>query len=122
MLDHLELRTQQLDLATAFYARVLAPLGYSLKVDEEIKKGFGDDHGLDFFLVHGAATAEKAHYAFAAPTRALVGACFEAGRDAPGGKLDRPAALMPQVHAHYYASFLRDPDGRLVEFVCHAPE
>lgn len=117
MLDHLELKSTDLDLAAAFYSKVLAPLGYALRVDEEIKKGFGDAHGLDFFVTAGG-TSQKVHYAFVAPDRATVDACFEAGRDAPGGKQDRPPALAPNIHENYYAGYLRDPDGHLVEFVC----
>jgi hypothetical protein len=36
--------------------------------------------------------------------------------------LDRAPALAPHIHPDYYAGYLRDPDGRLVEFVCHAAE
>ena len=36
-----------------------------------------------------------------------------------GHALDRAPALMPHIHPDYYAGFFRDPDGRLIEFVCH---
>jgi len=26
------------------------------------------------------------------------------------------------VHPNYYAAYLRDPDGRLIEFTCHEAE
>ena len=32
------------------------------------------------------------------------------------------SATVPRVHPNYYAGYLRDPDGRLIEFVCHKPE
>ena len=38
-----------------------------------------------------------------------------------GHSLDRAPALAPHIHPNYYAGYLRDPDGRLVEFVCHEP-
>ncbi|MDQ8757072.1 hypothetical protein RCO27_12620 [Sphingosinicella sp. LHD-64] len=38
-----------------------------------------------------------------------------------GHRLDRAPAVMPHIHPSYYAGFFRDPDGRLIEFVCHAP-
>jgi catechol 2,3-dioxygenase-like lactoylglutathione lyase family enzyme len=118
MIDHLEIPTGDLTRATAFYARVLAPLGYRLTVDRATK-GFSDGSGPDFFLAEGLAS-DAPHIAFQAKDRASVQACFDLG-DGAGGRQDRPPALAPQIHAHYFAGYLRDPDGRLVEFVCHAP-
>lgn len=119
MIDHLELQTRDIEASTRFYADLLAPLGYAQKVDGRAK-GFGDDAGLDFFILEGEPSPEV-HFAFKAPSRALVDAVYEAGR-ASGHQLDRPPALAPHVHPNYYAGYLRDPDGRLVEFVCHEPE
>jgi catechol 2,3-dioxygenase-like lactoylglutathione lyase family enzyme len=117
MLDHLEISTRRLDETVDFYARVLAPLGYALKV-EAPSKGFGDGEGLDFFIGEGPPSADV-HFAFRARDRATVRACWDAGATASS---DRPPALMPQIHPTYYAGFLRDPDGRLIEFACHAAE
>jgi catechol 2,3-dioxygenase-like lactoylglutathione lyase family enzyme len=119
VIDHLEIRTRQIDAVVAFYRRVLAPLGYELKLDAA-SKGFGTTSGLDFFILEGAPSADV-HYAFRAANRATVRACYEAGR-ASTGVLDREPALALAVHPHYYAGYLRDPDQRLVEFVCHEPE
>lgn len=119
MIDHLELRTNKMEESARFYADVLAPLGYRLKVEGE-PRGFGDDHGLDLFLAPGEPSA-NVHFAFAAGSRALVAQAWQAGRDA-GHEVDRAPALMPQIHPNYYAGFLRDPDGRLVEIACHAAE
>ena len=119
MIDHLELRTSKMDESARFFADVLRPLGYRLKVQGE-PRGFGDDRGLDLFLAPGEPST-NVHFAFAAGSRDLVDSSWAAGRDG-GHEIDRAPALMPQIHAHYYAGFLRDPDGRLVEIVCHAPE
>lgn len=118
MIDHMELRTRDLEASVRFYGAVLAPLGYRLTVDGKAK-GFGDAHGPDFFLVAGEA-ADSAHYAFRAPDRATVRACYAAGESL--NALDREPALAPHIHPHYYAGYLRDPDGRLVEFTCHEAE
>lgn len=118
MIDHIELKTRDLSASVRFYAAVLAPLGYRQIVDATAK-GFGDARGPDFFLVAGEP-ADAAHYAFRAPTRATVRACYEQGR--AFNALDRPPAAAPQIHANYYAAYLRDPDGRLVEFTCHEAE
>lgn len=118
MIDHIEIRTRKLEASVAFYAKVLAPLGYRQLVDGK-SKGFGDATGPDFFLVDGEPI-DHTHYAFRAPSRALVRACCDAGSEI--GTLERAPALAPKVHPDYYAGYLRDPDGRLVEFTCHAPE
>ena len=119
MIDHLELRTNNMDESARFYADVLGPLGYQLKLEGE-PRGFGDDRGLDLFLAPGEPSA-NVHYAFAAASRALVESCWAAGKEG-GHELDRAPALMPHIHPNYFAGFLKDPDGRLVEIVCHAAE
>ncbi|MFL6759841.1 VOC family protein [Sphingomonas sp.] len=119
MIDHLELQTRKMQESVRFYADVLGPLGYSLKVDGA-SKGFGSDGSLDLFLVDGAPSAHV-HFAFAASSRQTVDEAWEAAR-AADHKTDRPPALAPNVHPNYYAGYLRDPDGRLVELVCQLPE
>ena len=119
MIDHLELKTRDMAASLRFYGDLLAPLGYRQKVDGKAK-GFGDETRLDFFLVEGAPAGD-AHFAFEAQSRSLVDQVYEVGREA-GHALDQAPALAPHVHPNYYAGYLRDPDGRLVEFVCHASE
>lgn len=115
MLDHLEIGTHRLDDCVAFYRGTLEPLGYVLSVDGE-KKGFGHDGKLDFWLVEGDPSTDV-HYAFGAADRATVDEAFSR-TDCHGGRSDREPALAPHIHPNYYAGYGRDPDGRLVEFVC----
>lgn len=119
MIDHLEIGTRQLAASMAFYTDALAPLGYVLKVDGPAK-GFGDGASLDLFLVEGDPGV-NVHFAFRAPDRATVDRIYTTGQER-GHTLDRAPALAPHIHPNYYAGYLRDPDGRLIEFVCHAPE
>jgi len=49
-----------------------------------------------------------------------VRACYEKG--SAFSALERALGLAPHIHPHYYAAYLRDPDGRLVEFTCHEAE
>ena len=118
MIDHLELKTRNLFESTRFYADLLAPLGYTLRVDGPAK-GFGDGTSLDLFLVEGDPSA-NVHFAFSAPDRPTVDRIYALGQQA-GHTLDRAPALAPHIHPNYYAGYLRDPDDRLVEFVSHAP-
>jgi catechol 2,3-dioxygenase-like lactoylglutathione lyase family enzyme len=117
MIDHIEIRTRDIAAQLRFYGDVLAPLGYTLQFDGA-SKGFGDGRGLDFFFAEGEPS-QRVHFAFAAPSRSVVDRVFETAR-AAGHRLDRAPALMPQIHPSYYAGFLFDADGHLVEFVCHA--
>jgi catechol 2,3-dioxygenase-like lactoylglutathione lyase family enzyme len=119
MIDHLELKTRQLAASLRFYGDVLKPLGYQLKVDGPAK-GFGDGSSLDFFLREGEPSTQV-HWAFGCPDRATVARVFDVAK-AAGHQLDRAPALAPHIHENYYASYLRDPDGHLVEFVCHRAE
>jgi catechol 2,3-dioxygenase-like lactoylglutathione lyase family enzyme len=119
MIDHLELLTHRVDECVIFYRNVLGPLGYELKVNGRAK-GFGDGKTLDFFLVEGEPST-SVHYAFGSPSRAIVDRAYEVARLA-GHTLDRAPALAPNIHPNYYAGYLRDPDRRLVEIVCHSVE
>jgi catechol 2,3-dioxygenase-like lactoylglutathione lyase family enzyme len=117
MIDHIEIKVRDLAASVRFYAAVLAPLGYTQRVDGAAK-GFGDGATLDLFLVSGEP--DQDHFAFRAATRELVRACWTRGE--AFGALDRAPALAPHIHPNYYAGYLRDPDGRLVELVCHEPD
>lgn len=119
MIDHLEVRTRKMQESAKFYCDILRPLGYRMKVEGETK-GLGDGAGLDLFLAPGEPST-NVHFAFAAATRATVDEAWAAGQKA-GHRLDRPPELAPHIHPNYYAGYLRDPDGRLVEIVCQAAE
>jgi catechol 2,3-dioxygenase-like lactoylglutathione lyase family enzyme len=117
MIDHLELLTSDLPIATAFYQQALAPLGYTLRV-EGAAYGFGADPArLDFWLRPGTAATPRPHFAFFCASRALVDASHQAALAA--GATDNGAPrVMAHIHPTYYAGFVLDPDGHNVEFVC----
>jgi hypothetical protein len=39
-----------------------------------------------------------------------------------GAEVLHAPRLFPEYHAHYYAAFIRDPDGHNIEAVCSLPE
>lgn len=119
MIDHLEISTRQMAESLRFYTDALAPLGYTQQTDGAAK-GFGDGQSLDLFLTEGEPST-NVHYAFAAPDRATVDRIYALAETA-GHTLDRPPALAPHIHPNYYAAYLRDPDNRLIEFVCQRAE
>src|SRR5262249_2015266 len=114
-----------------FYAKVLAPLGYTLIMEPRPKTaGFGKNGKPSFWIGEGTPTywsakhatgAAPVHVAFSAPDRAAVRA-FHAAALAAGGKDFGEAGPRPIYHPSYYGSFIIDPDGNNIEAVIHTPE
>jgi len=126
MLDHVSITVSDLPRAARFYDAVMAALGVPCVWREEAAIGYGlrssaEDDGHSYLTIRatGAAIgADRRHWCFRAPSRAAVDA-FHAAGVAHGGANDGAPGLRSQYHAHYYAAFLRDPDGNRVEAVCH---
>lgn len=123
MIDHLELLVADLPRSAAFFRAALAPLGYALRVEGN-PTGFGAPAGssevsLDFWIKGGGPSTPRPHFAFTCASRALVEAAYRAALEA-GGTDNGAPRLLPHLHPHYYAGFVRDPDGHNVELVCHA--
>ena len=59
------------------------------------------------------------HVAFEVESRAAVDA-FYATALAQGGTADGSPGLRPAYDAHYYAAFVRDPDGNKIEALTFA--
>lgn len=112
MLDHLHLRTRDLDASRRFYAAVLEVLGIPLVSAENYF--FADELWVD-----RGETPSRVHFAFQAPDRETVERWYQAGL-AAGGRDNGPPGERP-YHPGYYAAFLLDPDGNNVEAVFHGP-
>jgi catechol 2,3-dioxygenase-like lactoylglutathione lyase family enzyme len=112
MLDHLHLRTRDLEASRKFYTAVLEVLGIAVVA--------GNGHFFaDELWVDVGETPSRVHFAFQAPDREAVGRWYEAGL-AAGGR-DNGAPGERPYHPGYYAAFLLDPDGNNVEAVFHGP-
>ncbi|WP_244606624.1 VOC family protein [Arsenicitalea aurantiaca] len=61
-----------------------------------------------------ATTGNGTHIAFEVEKRAAVDACYQAAL-ANGGMGDGAPGVRPEYDAHYYAAFVRDPDGNKIE-------
>jgi catechol 2,3-dioxygenase-like lactoylglutathione lyase family enzyme len=122
MLDHLGLAVSDLGRSQRFYARALAPLGYSVQAEYAGQAvGFGDSERPTFWLGAGKAPETGTHVAFLAPDRATVRRFHAAALEA-GGRDNGAPGLRPHYHAHYFGAFVLDPDGHNIEAVCHRPE
>ncbi len=122
MLDHLSIQCADVAESANFYDTVLAPLGGTRIMDFGEVIGYGTPPMPDFWL-GPQATGEgfrETHIAFRAPDRAAVQGFFDAAA-ARGAQVLHEPREWPEYHAHYFAAFVRDPDGNNVEAVCHTP-
>lgn len=128
MLDHISIGVRDLDAAIAFYDAVLAPLGLSRLETLESEgaahphrsASYGRDGRLVTFWLEERPKAVPAgsgfHIAFAAPDRASVHAFHAAGL-AHGARDNGAPGLREHYAPGYYAAFLIDPEGWLIEAV-----
>ncbi|MCB1360501.1 MAG: VOC family protein [Rhodobacter sp.] len=125
MLSYLTLGTNDLTRAATFYDAVLGALGYVRLESDPDGCGYGvpgADHS-DFWINapfdRRAASAGNGTMAcFAAPSRAAV-AAFHAAGLTHGGRDEGAPGLRP-YGPHFYAAYLRDPDGNKLSAVCEA--
>jgi catechol 2,3-dioxygenase-like lactoylglutathione lyase family enzyme len=123
MLHHVSLGTNDLERAKAFYDSVLSPLGLRfIKKSERIvaygltEVVFSLERPLDG---KAARPGNGTHVAFHAGHRNVVEACYKAGLE-NGGVGEGPPGIRAEYDPHYYAAFLRDPDGNKIEIVTFA--
>lgn len=120
--DHLSLRVSNYQRSKTFYMAALKPLGITMMMEfpgpDGNAAGFG--RGMPTLWIDDSERSpQRGHVAFAAATRAMVDAFYEAALAA--GATDNGApGLRPHYHAHYYAAFVRDPDGHNIEAVTHS--
>ena len=122
MLDHLSIQCADLPASARFYDAVLLALGGRRAMEFGDVIGFGD-HEKPVFWIGPNATGEgfrECHIAFGAPNREAVVAFFDSAIRVGATVLHAPR-LWPEYHPHYFAAFVRDPDGNNVEAVCHTP-
>jgi catechol 2,3-dioxygenase-like lactoylglutathione lyase family enzyme len=127
MIDHLGFSVSDYDRAKAFYAKALAPLGYSLIMEVTQEQGsdfpaagFGADGKPDFWIGGEGGIDKPMHVAILAKDRATVDAFYQAAI-AAGGRDNGPPGIRAHYHPDYYGAFVRDPDGHNIEAVCHDP-
>ena len=105
IIDHFGFGVSDYELAKAFYASALAPLGITLVME------FGPEQTGGKVWACGFGTVEN---------RAEVRAFYEAALRV-GGRDNGGPGLRPQYHPNYYGAFVFDLDGHNIEVVCHRP-
>jgi catechol 2,3-dioxygenase-like lactoylglutathione lyase family enzyme len=125
MIDHVGFPVSDYERSKVFYAKALAPLGYTLIMEtgqtenDNLAAGFGIGGKPDFWIGGEGGLAKSLHVAIVAQDRAMVEAFYRMAL-AAGGKDNGPPGFRPHYHANYYAAFVRDPDGHNIEAVCHS--
>lgn len=127
MLLYITLGTNDLARAMAFYAQVMPTLGLTLAHADTVEFGYarpGDARTRLWvtkpFDGRPATVGNGSMVALAAESRAAVNA-FHAAALAAGGTDEGAPGLRP-YHAHFYACYVRDPDGNKLSAVCEQPE
>jgi catechol 2,3-dioxygenase-like lactoylglutathione lyase family enzyme len=127
MFSYVCIGSNDMDRAIRFYDAVMAPLGH-LRCDTD-PKGQNATWGLDDPGPHlwvtlpfdGAAPhpGNGTMFSLLAASRAQVDAVYTAALTL-GAACEGPPGPRPQYGAHFYAAYLRDPDGNKFNAVCYA--
>jgi catechol 2,3-dioxygenase-like lactoylglutathione lyase family enzyme len=120
MIDHVSIPVRDLAVGSAFYARVLGPLGYRKLIERPASVGFGKSYP-EFWLnlraeLTPAAPETGAHVCLRAPSEEAVRA-FHAAALAEGGACAGEPGPRQAAMTSYYGAFIRDQDGNKIEAV-----
>jgi PAS domain S-box-containing protein len=119
VIDHVTLQVSDLARSEEFYAMVLGTLGITAERDDGAIGFIGDFGG--FWIIPGeAGSVRETHIGFTARSRGDVEAFHQAAAK-NGYEVLHPPRVFAEYGAHYYATFVRDPDGHNVEAVCRQP-
>jgi catechol 2,3-dioxygenase-like lactoylglutathione lyase family enzyme len=120
MIDHISVAVRDLGVGMAFYAQVLAPLGYRLLVERPGNAGFGKRYPEVWINLRpdlAPATGNPgAHVALRAASEEAVRA-FHAAALAHGGTCAGAPGPRMAAMTTYFGAFVLDPDGNKIEAV-----
>lgn len=126
MLLYVTLGTNDVDRAVRFYDAALPCLGLERRFLDEDEAGYGEPAPARIrlwvtkpFDEKPAGTGNGTMIAIVAPSRAAVDRFHAAGL-AAGGHDEGAPGLRP-YGTHFYACYLRDPDGNKLSAVCEEP-
>lgn len=131
MIAYVTVGADDLTLAKRFYAAILPPLGYLLKEGPEglsyaLPVAPGQSPVLPDFYVKppfdgaGATAGNGAMVAFEAQSQQQVRDLHAAALDA-GGRDEGQPGFRPNYGAHFYVSYLRDPQGNKIALFSSNP-
>ncbi len=120
MIDHVSVAVRDLAASTRFYEKLLVTLGMTALEKRSATVGFGKNYP-DFWMnlradMQPLADAHGVHVCFRARTPDIVDA-FHAAALAAGGISAGAPGFRPQYGERYYAAFVGDLDGNVIEVV-----
>ena len=129
MLGHVGINVPDLAIARTFYGALLPQVGFEPFVDDDDQFAFMPAHGkrgtfLFFYPVHSQGpysrhtTPGLQHLAFMVRSRSAVDD-VHAWATAAGSEIVHSPRTFPQYPPPYYATFVLDPFGIMLEVVCH---
>ena len=127
MLSHIYLGTNDPVRSEAFYAPIMALLGWRLRFsDSEVGwAGWAPATARRPLFITGrpydgcpANPANGGMIALQSPDRATVDAVFALALRG-GGEGDGDPAVRPHYHRNFYGAYFRDPDGNKMCICCH---
>lgn len=130
MISHISIGVANFERAFAFYAPMMAALGYPLKFVERDAPWAGwkpADADRPLLLIghpYNGAPASAGNgqmVALLAPSRGAVDRCHAIALEF-GGRCEGAPGLRPHYHPHYYGAYFRDPDGNKICVCRHEPE
>ena len=125
-LGHLGLNVSDLARAKEYWDEFVPLIAFEPVIADERQFAYRPAGGkvgtwLFFYLGEPGYSRHDAglqHLAFIVKTRAEVHAAFD-WAVARGGEVIRPPQELPQYHEGYYAAYWLDPEGFMLEVVCH---
>jgi catechol 2,3-dioxygenase-like lactoylglutathione lyase family enzyme len=118
MIDHVSVPVRDLTVSSAFYHRILTPLGYVRLVERPQTIGFGKAYPELWLNLRDTQSAQALstghHLALRARSVAAVDR-FHTAALAAGGACDGPPGPRQGAMTGYYGAFIRDPDGNRIE-------
>lgn len=118
MIDHLDIHVQYLSRTKFFYTAVLATLGGSLIDESKTSLTYQTGETTDGYIWFEEGEPYPFHFAFQVKTKAEVDQFYKIALE-NGGKDNGRPGNRPSDQKYYYAAFIIDPDGYLIEAVCH---
>jgi catechol 2,3-dioxygenase-like lactoylglutathione lyase family enzyme len=116
-IDHIWLRTTDLQASRAFYAAIAPAVGIELVRDQPELVRWSDGEG-SFSFVAGDVATENVHLAFGVRDFPTVVRFHETAL-AAGYRDNGQPGERPHYHPGYHGAFVFDPDGHNVEAVFH---
>lgn len=116
MIAHASLPVSNYEKSKEFYLKVLAPLGYSLKMEHGESGGYNDGENTDFWITKNTEGVTKGHVAFETKNKERVDEFYKTAL-AAGAKDNGAPGYRKEYWPGYYAAFVYDPDGHNIEVV-----